>query len=385
MKKQLLIIDDNEMLLGLINHCFSSTFDLYLHKSISEAKVALQNGLFPHAIITDLNLPDEDGKSFISYLKNNPLYINIPLIVLSGEEKSESRIECLKLGADDYVMKPFHPEELQIRIEKQLANIPQNSTGLSMNFEGNGKNKSNHEDIFLTPKSSFRKRAFDILVAGSALIILSPILLVVAILIKLDSKGPVFFLSKRIGAGYKVFELYKFRTMKTGAEKEIKNMAHLNMYESVNEEVSSKTEGNLIDDSGWKDENALLETQNQKSAFLKFKNDPRITKLGAFLRNTSIDEIPQLINIIKGDMSLVGNRPLPLYEAEKLTKDESVARFLAPAGLTGLWQVTKRGKGELSAKERQDLDNTYAYEHNWKFDLTLIFKTVPALFQSEKM
>ncbi len=84
-------------------------------------------------------------------------------------------------------------------------------------------------------------------------------------------------------------------------------------------------------------------------------------------------------------MSLVGNRPLPIYEAEKLTKDESVARFLAPAGLTGLWQVTKRGKGDLSAKERQDLDNIYAYNHDWKFDLTLIARTVPALFQSEKM
>lgn len=381
MKKRLLIIDDNEMLLGLIKYCFDSTFDLHLFQSIAEAKTALQEGVYPDAIITDLHLPNEDGKTFISYLKNNPLYINIPLLVLSGEEKSESKIECLKLGANDYITKPFHPEELQIRIEKQLSIAANKSVGLSLNLEGNG----NKKDDFLNPKSSFRKRIFDIFVAGSALIILSPLLLVVAILIKLDSKGPVFFLSKRIGAGYKVFNLYKFRTMRTGAEKEIKNMTHLNMYETVNQELNSNQDGNLIDDSGWRDEESLLDSQNQKSAFMKFKNDPRITKLGAFLRNTSIDEIPQLINIIKGDMSLVGNRPLPLYEAEKLTKDESVARFLAPAGLTGLWQVTKRGKGELSAKERQELDNTYAYKHNWKFDLTLIFKTVPALFQTEKM
>ncbi len=384
MKKQLLIIDDNEMLLGLMNYCYSEKFELFLCQSLNEAKGYLKNGLFPDAIVTDLNLPDEDGKSFISYLKTNPLYINTPLIVLSGEEKSQSRIECLKLGADDYVMKPFHPEELEIRIEKQLSAVPASTSSLSLNFEGNRKDDSDNGS-FLTPKSSFRKRAFDIMVAGSALLVLSPILLIVAILIKLDSKGPVFFFSKRIGAGYKVFELYKFRTMRTGAEKEIKNMAHLNMYETEKQEENPETDGNLIDDSGWKNEDKLLDSQNQESAFLKFKNDPRITKLGAFLRNTSIDEIPQLINIIKGDMSLVGNRPLPLYEAEKLTKDESVARFLAPAGLTGLWQVTKRGKGELSAKERQDLDNTYAYRHDWKFDLTLIAKTVPALFQSEKM
>lgn len=384
MKRKLLIIDDNEMLLGLLSHCFGSAFEVNLCKSIKDAKTLLMSGLLPDAIITDLNLPDEDGKEFIGYLKNQSLYTNIPLIVLSGEEKSQSRIECLKLGADDYVMKPFHPEELQIRIEKQLSNQNIKANLLSPD---NAKDKldSSNEFDFPTPQSSLRKRAFDILVAGSALIVLLPLLLVVAILIKLDSKGPVFFLSKRIGAGYKVFELYKFRTMRTGAEKEIKNLAHLNMYETTKNEGFENINGNLIDDSGWKNEETLLDAQTNKSAFLKFKNDPRITKLGAFLRNTSIDEIPQLINIIKGDMSLVGNRPLPLYEAEKLTKDESVARFLAPAGLTGLWQVTKRGKGELSAKERQDLDNTYAYKHNWKFDLTLIFKTVPALFQSEKM
>lgn len=372
------------MLLGLMNHCYNEVFELFLCKSLKEAQELLKNGLFPDAIVTDLNLPDEDGKGFITYLKTNPLYLNIPLIVLSGEEKSQSRIECLKLGADDYVMKPFHPEELQLRIEKQLSSVSSSVGSLSLNLEGNRKNDSENGN-FLTPKSSFRKRAFDIFVAGSALLVLSPILLIVAILIKLDSKGPVFFFSKRIGAGYKVFELYKFRTMRSGAEKEIKNMAHLNMYENETQEVNVATEGNLIDDSGWKNEENLLDALNQKSAFLKFKNDPRITKLGAFLRNTSIDEIPQLINIIKGDMSLVGNRPLPLYEAEKLTKDDSIARFLAPAGLTGLWQVTKRGQGELSARERQDLDNTYAYRHDWKFDLTLIAKTVPALFQSEKM
>ena len=213
----------------------------------------------------------------------------------------------------------------------------------------------------------------------------SPILLIVAILIKIDSKGPIFFFSKRIGAGYKVFDLYKFRTMRTGAEKEVSKMGHLNMYQNLQKKIIKTTDGELISDNGWTNETNLLETKHNESAFLKFKNDPRITRLGAFLRNTSIDEIPQLINIIKGDMSLVGNRPLPLYEAEKLTKDESAARFLAPAGLTGLWQVTKRGKGELSAKEREELDNNYAFRHNWKFDLTLIAKTVPALFQSEKM
>ncbi|MFX4489871.1 sugar transferase, partial [Acinetobacter baumannii] len=92
---------------------------------------------------------------------------------------------------------------------------------------------------------------------------------------------------------------------------------------------------------------------------------PRITKVGKFIRNTSIDELPQLWNVIIGDMSIVGNRPLPLYEAEKLTTDKYAMRFMAPAGITGLWQVEKRGKGEMSEEERLMLDNKYAENHSF--------------------
>ena len=120
-------------------------------------------------------------------------------------------------------------------------------------------------------------------------------------------------------------------------------------------------------------------------AFFKLQNDPRITRVGRFLRNTSIDELPQLVNVLRGDMSLVGNRPLPLYEAEQLTADGAVARWMAPAGLTGLWQVTQRGTGEVSPQERIALDNSYAERHGLGFDLRLILKTVCAFFQSENV
>jgi lipopolysaccharide/colanic/teichoic acid biosynthesis glycosyltransferase len=107
--------------------------------------------------------------------------------------------------------------------------------------------------------------------------------------------------------------------------------------------------------------------------------------LGSILRKTSLDELPQLINVLKGDMSIVGNRPLPLYEARQLTKDEYAARFLAPAGITGLWQVTKRGKDDMSNEERIQLDINYALKNSFIDDLSLLSKTIPAMIQKEKV
>jgi lipopolysaccharide/colanic/teichoic acid biosynthesis glycosyltransferase len=119
---------------------------------------------------------------------------------------------------------------------------------------------------------------------------------------------------------------------------------------------------------------------------VKFENDPRITRVGHVIRKYSIDELPQLINILKGDMSVVGNRPLPLYEAELLTEDESIDRFLAPSGLTGLWQVMKRGdSGAMSAEERKKLDVTYAENFSFWLDIKIILKTVTAFVQKENV
>ena len=122
------------------------------------------------------------------------------------------------------------------------------------------------------------------------------------------------------------------------------------------------------------------------NAFVKIENDPRITKVGRFIRKYSIDELPQLFNILKGDMSIVGNRPLPLYEAEKLTVDSSIDRFMAPAGLTGLWQVEERGKGgNMSAEERKQLDITYGQTYNFMLDMKIIFRTLTAFIQKENV
>ena len=122
------------------------------------------------------------------------------------------------------------------------------------------------------------------------------------------------------------------------------------------------------------------------NAFVKIENDPRVTRVGRFIRKYSIDELPQLINILKGDMSIVGNRPLPLYEAEKLTADASIDRFMAPAGLTGLWQVEERGKGgNMSAEERKQLDIRYGQTYSFLLDMKIIIRTLFAFKQAENV
>jgi len=241
------------------------------------------------------------------------------------------------------------------------------------------------------------KRLFDIITSGMALLILSPILLIVAILIRLDSKGPVFYRSKRIGMGYKPFDMIKFRTMRTGADTLLSSMASQNIYQSAppKPEADPRCQTCLLANTDcqrplFQDDMQICEVEYQRSklakaTFMKFKEDPRVTRLGKFLRNTSIDELPQLYNILRGDMSVVGNRPLPPYEAEKLTTVAFARRFSAPAGLTGLWQVTKRGRAEVSDQERIQLDGLYAKSFSFKLDLLILIRTAKAVFQKENV
>lgn len=239
------------------------------------------------------------------------------------------------------------------------------------------------------------KRTFDMLFSVFAIICLSPLLLLTAIAIKLESKGPVFYTSKRVGTGYRIFDFYKFRSMYANADKKVDALLAQNQYGRSMHSKEIKTaphknsnEPLLISEDRMIPESDFIEKERNRreASFFKVSNDPRITKVGRIIRNTSIDELLQLFNILKGDMSVVGNRPLPLYEAETLTSDQWIERFLAPAGLTGLWQVSKRAKSAaMSPDERKQLDIDYSRNYSFKGDLKIILQTIPALLQHENV
>lgn len=211
-----------------------------------------------------------------------------------------------------------------------------------------------------TWQEPFKERfhtGLDQFLAAILLLMVAPLWLVIITLIKLDSPGPAFFTQLRSGRDPrpyrlgaprgKVFACYKFRTMVTDAEGQVQALRAQNHY--------------------------------GEGAFFKLSQDPRITRVGAFLRKTSLDELPQLINVLKGEMRLVGNRPLPLYEAAALQEDWQRTRFLAPAGITGLWQIS--GRSDLSEKERLVLDSYYSVTRTFWGDWMILLRTLPALLR----
>jgi lipopolysaccharide/colanic/teichoic acid biosynthesis glycosyltransferase len=192
---------------------------------------------------------------------------------------------------------------------------------------------------------SFLKRVLDLVLSTFLLIVLSPVMLLIALAVKLESGGPVLYISKRTGRGYRIFDFYKFRTTVAGEDENSNDTAHANEYKPE-------------------------------------QHDARVTRTGMFLRKTSLDELPQLLNVWLGDMSLVGNRPLPLHEAAKLTTDEWAKRFMVPAGMTGLWQIQKRGKDVMSVEERISLDNDCAEKSDLLYDFWIMANTPPAIIKN---
>lgn len=344
------------------------------------------------AILCENNMPGITGVGVFKILNENHLIgKNVPFIVFDRRLDENLRKQALEAGIDDLYIKPLNPHLIYQRLLFLMKYKP-----LFKQFPTPAISQQRDYSI------PFIKRAFDLISSGMALLVISPLLLLVALLIKIESKGPVFYISRRVGTGYSVFNFYKFRSMYTGAERQLKSLGAKNQYGAVSEEITPEDlnrqcplctelgrncspilyiEGKEICEN----EYLMIKRERTKATFIKIADDPRVTRIGRFIRKTSIDELPQLINVLKGDMSIVGNRPLPLYEAELLTSDEWGERFLGPAGITGLWQVYKRGRKEMSDEERKQLDNQYARNNSFLGDLKIIFMTIPALFQKENV
>ena len=190
------------------------------------------------------------------------------------------------------------------------------------------------------------KRIQDFAISFTLLILLSPLFLLISILIKLTSNGPVFFLQERVGLNKRRFKIFKFRTMIPNAEKMM----------------------------------AELEALNELSGpVFKIKNDPRLTPLGRFLRRSSLDELPQLLNVLLGDMSLVGPRPMAIRDFEGFSEDWQRRRFSVPPGITCLWQIN--GRNSVPFQQWMEMDMQYIAEWSLWLDLKILARTIPAVWK----
>ena len=375
----------------------SENFSLIVAENILLAVNILRSDQTVDAIFCELSVPGGDGFLMHEWLRKRNRFSKMPFILVVHDFKEELLKTAFARRIDDFYVTPIPSSEdiagrLEFLVNYRSGKVP-------------GSISSRKDPVYRMPLS---KRIFDVFVAAGSIIVLSPFMILIMLAIKLESKGSVYYVSKRVGR--KTFDFYKLRSMRTGSDKELSMLAdNKNQYNGTIKKTkidfdipcprcSELQEGQTcspilhIDNHSICDYWYLLqkkEVMNSKSAFVKIADDPRITRVGKIIRNTSIDELPQLINVLKGDMSIVGNRPLPVYEAELLTVDSMSKRFLAPAGITGLWQVELRGRrGNMSEEERKRLDNEYAEhfsgsKYSFWYDIKLILRTIPALFQKD--
>jgi lipopolysaccharide/colanic/teichoic acid biosynthesis glycosyltransferase len=349
------------------------------------------------AIVCEYRLQGGDGFRMFDWIRKRRRFDAVPFILVSEEFREDLFRNALSMHMDDFFVAPLPDvEKVLHRVAFLIAYRTKRLTQSPVALE---------EERYRMPSS---KRCFDVVASALALALLSPLFLVVMLAIRCESKGSVWYISKRMGRN--TFNLYKFRSMRVGSDSELQQLAkQSNTYgkSPITHDIdftrpcprcAKRPNGEHcspllhiheqeICDYWYRHQKKELDAAT--SAFVKIQADPRITRVGKFLRSTSIDELPQLINVLKGDMSIVGNRPLPLYEAEILTKDALSKRFLAPAGITGLWQVERQKTPSIDPEEeRMRLDNEYADHFAGKayslwYDLHLILRTLPKLFRRE--
>jgi len=322
----------------------------YAFEGIENVKAELirnvqeNKNMLPEVIICEAGFDFAEIRSFCQFLKAHSALATIPFLIdASGLSEHELKL-CRKNARPDDILFLNNCTDADLsakvrfltRIKATVANtVPPR---IEEHFP-----KHQHIGFIF-------KRMFDILVSSIAILILSPVFLLIALAIRLESRGSIFYISKRAGRGYRIFNFYKFRTMQQGADQKMSELTHLNQY---------RPEG-------------------VGPVFFKINNDPRITKLGSILRNTSLDELPQLWNVLKGDMSLVGPRPL-VADEDRMVDEWARGRLELTPGITGLWQVL--GRTSIPFEEMVRLD--YLYVTNWSLwgDIRLILRTLPVVLR----
>ncbi|BBB33409.1 undecaprenyl-phosphate galactose phosphotransferase [Thermotomaculum hydrothermale] len=261
---------------------------------------------------------------------------NIDAVVIAQPDLGEEKLEKLAADVQSYVRKLY--------LVPKMKKVSTSNAELYHLFD---------EQMFLLKihnnlqygRNKFFKTIFDIILAILLIPFLIPLIFIIGLIIKLDSKGPVFFRHERVGKGGKKIKVFKFRTMYKDAEERLKEILE-------------------------KDEEARKEWEK----YFKLKNDPRITKVGKFLRKTSLDELPQLFNVLKGEMSFVGPRPVVEDEIKMYYKEYAKFYYSVKPGITGLWQIS--GRNDVDYDNRVKLDTWYVLNWSMWLDIMILFKTV---------
>jgi exopolysaccharide biosynthesis polyprenyl glycosylphosphotransferase len=300
------------------------------------------------------------GVEVVGYVDPDPTRVGMIVLGVPVIGTIENIHDCLKNNVIDEViiaisrtmLKDAEPivlaceqEGIRLRFMADVFNVQVARISLS---EIKGIPLLNMEPVAQDSQQLLAKRVFDVTCTLLALPILIPIFLIVAIAIKLDSPGPVFFVQQRVGIRKYIFPMYKFRSMYIDAEEKLKEIEHLN-----------EAEGPIF----------------------KIKNDPRITRLGRFIRKTSIDELPQLINVLKGEMSLVGPRPMSKRDVDLFDHGVQRKRFSVQPGLTCIWQIS--GRSDLPFEKWLELDLEYIDSWSFWLDIKILIKTFPVVLLSK--
>jgi len=346
---RLLVVDDNALHRRLmLEDTRRAGYDV---KVVADGVTAIAQikEWHPSLVLLDLNMPGMDGYETLRQIRNIEKTMYLPVLLVTASTSIEEKREGFLAGADDFIIKPYNKEELLLRIAAHLRRYQFSS-----------------EADYYTPKSVVKvpivfkkyksgvfyrgfhisKRTFDIFLSLLTLPFALPVMTIIAVLIYVSSPGSVMFNQKRTGMNGKRFTMYKFRTMVANAEELKEKYEHLN-------------ELSLPD--------------------FKISNDPRVTKIGNLLRKTSLDELPQLINILLGNMSFVGPRPTS-FKADTYELWQTERLEVRP-GLTGLWQVS--GRSDIDFIERVELDIEYIERQSWKLDFKIFWETIRTVIQAK--